>query len=120
MSTMVARHHIGTVPSANQRSEVVVRAPRRSKDEQLEHGCLAQSQSLRVHVGTALTLLLIEDNSGDADLIRAFVERKLPATDLIVAERLVDGVRWLGQNATDCVLVDRLNQTRSQRSFRSG
>jgi len=84
-----------------------LRAARRVGEEQLgrrDHA-EAQPQSLRVHVGTALAVLLIEDNPGDADLIREFV-RLLPMTSLTVTERLADGVLWLTEHAADCVLVD--------------
>ena len=102
----VARRRTRPSPPSAQRLATGVRALRRSDEEQLGYRDLPQVRSIRVHTGTALALLLIEDNPGDADLIREFVELKSPTTSLTVTERLADGVWWLTEHAADCVLVD--------------
>ena len=72
----MGRH--GIVPSSVQRLEMGGRTPKHTREHPIHLRELTPSTALQVHMGTNLSLLLIEDNSGDADLIRELVRLKLP------------------------------------------
>ena len=56
---------------------------------------------------TDLKVLLIEDNPGDARLIRAyFAQVEGLRVELQHVQRLSDGLRFLKDNTTDAVLLD--------------
>lgn len=51
-------------------------------------------------------VLLVEDNPGDADLVREYIAAARMSVDLDHAERLTDAVTRLGGGAVDVVLLD--------------
>ncbi len=53
-----------------------------------------------------ISLLLIEDNPGDADLVRELLRMASPTISVRVTERLAEGLRLLDDLSIDCVLVD--------------
>ena len=58
-------------------------------------------------------VLLIEDNPGDADLVRLRLVESNPAVDVSCVSRLADGLEWLKQGSPSLVLLD-LNLPDSQ------
>jgi signal transduction histidine kinase len=54
-------------------------------------------------------VLLIEDNPGDADLIRLRLSEGNPAVEVKCAQRLSDGLAWLGKTPSPSVVLLDLN-----------
>jgi len=63
---------------------------------------------MEAHDNTALRVLLVEDNAGDARLIREILveARPWPALELVHAERLATGLSHLAAGGVDVVLLD--------------
>ena len=64
-------------------------------------------ESLAAGPGTSLDVLLVEDNPGDADLVReALSGLRAPRLEITVAESLGEALAVLGDRSVDALLLD--------------